>query len=103
MSPIFPTKVNWLPSRPASSITRISGAASLRDNHDVFEEGLFIPLVKLYDGGVPQFVCDRDDPVERRTADEVDRRHPVPELQPIMSAPEKVCQMLKEKWPGESG
>jgi N-methylhydantoinase B len=22
------------------------------DNHDVFEEGLFIPLVKLYDGGV---------------------------------------------------
>ncbi|MDP2968488.1 MAG: hydantoinase B/oxoprolinase family protein, partial [Deltaproteobacteria bacterium] len=22
------------------------------DNHDVFEEGLFIPLVKLYDGGI---------------------------------------------------
>ncbi len=28
------------------------GGRVASDNHDVFEEGLFIPLVKLYDGGV---------------------------------------------------
>ena len=35
------------------------------DNHDVFEEGLFIPLVKLYDGGSAQSVRDGYDPLER--------------------------------------
>ncbi|MGW8323615.1 MAG: hydantoinase B/oxoprolinase family protein, partial [Thermodesulfobacteriota bacterium] len=29
------------------------GGRVASDNHDVFEDGLFIPLVKLYDGGVP--------------------------------------------------
>jgi N-methylhydantoinase B len=29
------------------------GGRVASDNHDVFEEGLFIPLVKLYDGGRP--------------------------------------------------
>jgi N-methylhydantoinase B len=35
------------------------GGRVASDNHDVFEEGLFIPLVKLYDTGVPnQAVLD---------------------------------------------
>ena len=29
------------------------GGRVASDNHEVFEEGLFVPLVKLYDGGVP--------------------------------------------------
>ncbi len=65
------------------------------DNHDVFEEGLFIPLVKLYDGGVlNQSVMD----LIRwnvRTPDEV-----VGDIRSQIAAnhvcAEKICQMLKE-------
>jgi len=61
---------------------------------NVFEEGLFIPLVKLYDGGVlNQSVID----LIRwnvRTPDEVVETFG-PRLQRIMSC-EKICQMLKD-------
>jgi N-methylhydantoinase B len=65
------------------------------DNHDVFEEGLFIPLVKLYDGGVlNQSVMD----LIRwnvRTPDEV-----IGDIRSQIAAnhvcSEKICQMLKE-------
>ena len=65
------------------------------DNHDVFEEGLFIPLVKLYDGGVlNQSVID----LIRwnvRTPDEV-----VGDIRSQIAAnhvcAEKICQMLKD-------
>jgi N-methylhydantoinase B/oxoprolinase/acetone carboxylase alpha subunit len=65
------------------------------DNHDVFEEGLFIPLVKLYDGGrLNQSVID----LIRwnvRTPDEV-----VGDIRSQIAAnhvcAEKICQMLKE-------
>jgi N-methylhydantoinase B len=65
------------------------------DNHDVFEEGLFIPLVKLYDGGVlNQSVID----LIRwnvRTPDEV-----VGDIRSQIAAnhvcTEKICQMLKD-------
>ncbi len=65
------------------------------DNHDVFEEGLFIPLVKLYDGGVlNQSVMD----LIRwnvRTPDEV-----VGDIRSQIAAnhvcAEKICQMLME-------
>jgi N-methylhydantoinase B len=65
------------------------------DNHDVFEEGLFIPLVKLYDGGVlNQSVID----IIRwnvRTPDEV-----VGDIRSQIAAnhvcAEKICQMLKD-------
>jgi N-methylhydantoinase B len=65
------------------------------DNHDVFEEGLFIPLVKLYDGGVlNQSVID----LIRwnvRTPDEV-----VGDIRSQIAAnhvcAEKICQMLRE-------
>lgn len=65
------------------------------DNHDVFEEGLFIPLVKLYDGGMlNQSVID----LIRwnvRTPDEV-----VGDIRSQIAAnhvcAEKICQMLKE-------
>jgi N-methylhydantoinase B len=65
------------------------------DNHDVFEEGLFIPLVKLYDGGMlNQSVID----LIRwnvRTPDEV-----VGDIRSQIAAnhvcSEKICQMLRE-------
>jgi len=65
------------------------------DNHEVFEEGLFIPLIKLYDGGVlNQSVLD----LIRwnvRTPDEV-----IGDIRSQISAnyvcSEKICQMLKE-------
>ena len=65
------------------------------DNHDVFEEGLFIPLVKLYDGGMlNQSVID----LIRwnvRTPDEV-----VGDIRSQIAAnhvcAEKICQMLRE-------
>jgi len=65
------------------------------DNHDVFEEGLFIPLVKLYDGGVlNQSVIDMIR-WNVRTADEV-----VGDIRSQIAAnhvcAEKVCQMLRE-------
>jgi N-methylhydantoinase B len=65
------------------------------DNHDVFEEGLFIPLVKLYDKGIlNQSVLDMIR-WNVRTPDEV-----VGDIRSQIAAnhvcAEKVCQMLKE-------
>ena len=65
------------------------------DNHDVFEEGIFIPLVKLYDRGVlNQSVLDMIR-WNVRTADEV-----VGDIRSQIAAnhvcAEKICQMLKE-------
>jgi len=65
------------------------------DNHDVFEEGLFIPLVKLYDGGVfNQSVMDMIR-WNVRTQDEV-----VGDIRSQIAAnhvcAEKIGQMLKE-------
>jgi len=65
------------------------------DNHDVFEEGLFIPLVKLYDGGVlNQSVMDMIR-WNVRTPDEV-----IGDIRSQIAAnyvcAEKICQMLKE-------
>jgi len=65
------------------------------DNHDVFEEGLFIPLVKLYDGGVlNQSVIDMIQ-WNVRTRDEV-----IGDIRSQIAAnhvcAEKICQMLKE-------
>ncbi len=65
------------------------------DNHDVFEDGLFIPLVKLYDGGV------LNEPILEmirwnvRTSDEV-----VGDIRSQIAAnyvcSEKICEMLEE-------
>src|SRR3989337_2703079 len=65
------------------------------DNHDVFEEGLFIPLVKLYDGGaLNQSVIDMIR-WNVRTPDEV-----VGDIRSQIAAnhvcAEKICLMLKE-------
>jgi len=65
------------------------------DNHDVFEEGLFIPLVKLYDGGVlNQSLMDMIR-WNVRTPDEV-----VGDIRSQIAAnhvcSEKICQMLRE-------
>jgi len=71
------------------------GGRVASDNHDVFEEGLFIPLVKLYDGGV------LNEPVldmirwNVRTSDEV-----IGDIRSQIAAnhvcAEKIRQMLKE-------
>ncbi len=65
------------------------------DNHDVFEEGLFIPLVKLYDGGaLNQSVIDMIR-WNVRTPDEV-----IGDIRSQIAAnhvcSEKICQMLRE-------
>ncbi len=65
------------------------------DNHDVFEEGLFIPFVKLYDGGIlNQSVMDMIR-WNVRTPDEV-----VGDIRSQIAAnhvcAEKICQMLRE-------
>jgi len=65
------------------------------DNHDVFEEGLFIPLVKLYDGGVlNQSLMDMIR-WNVRTPDEV-----VGDIRSQIAAnhvcSEKIVQMLRE-------
>jgi N-methylhydantoinase B len=65
------------------------------DNHDVFEEGLFIPLVKLYDGGtLIQSVMDMIR-WNVRTPDEVtgDIRS---QIAANYVCAEKISQMLKE-------
>ncbi len=65
------------------------------DNHDVFEEGLFIPLVKLYDRGVlNQSVMDMIR-WNVRTPDEVtgDIRS---QIAANYVCAEKICQMLRE-------
>jgi len=65
------------------------------DNHDVFEEGLFIPLVKLYDGGVLNSSVMEMIRWNVRTPDEV-----VGDIRSQIAAnhvcAEKICQMLKE-------
>lgn len=71
------------------------GGRVASDNHDVFEEGLFIPLVKLYDRGVlNQSVLDMIR-WNVRTADEV-----IGDIRSQIAANhvcgEKICQMLKE-------
>ncbi len=65
------------------------------DNHDVYEDGLFIPLVKLEDGGVPnQAVIDMIR-WNVRTPDEVtgDIRS---QIAANHVCAQKVCQMLEE-------
>ena len=65
------------------------------DNHDVFEEGLFIPLVKLYDGGVLNQSVIEMIQWNVRTRDEV-----MGDIRSQIAAnhvcAEKICQMLKE-------
>ena len=65
------------------------------DNHDVFEEGLFIPLVKLYEGGVLNQSVMNMIRWNVRTPDEV-----VGDIRSQIAAnhvcSEKVCQMLGE-------
>lgn len=71
------------------------GGRVASDNHDVFEEGLFIPLVKLYDKGVlNQSVMDMIR-WNVRTPDEV-----IGDIRSQIAAnhvcADKVCQMLKD-------
>jgi len=65
------------------------------DNHDVFEEGIFIPLVKLYDGGVLNQSVMELIRWNVRTPDEV-----VGDIRSQIAAnhvcAEKINQMLKE-------
>lgn len=71
------------------------GGRVASDNHDVFEEGLFIPFVKLYDKGVlNQSVLDMIR-WNVRTPDEVtgDIRS---QIAANYVCAEKICQMLKE-------
>lgn len=71
------------------------GGRVASDNHDVFEEGLFIPLVKLYDQGVlNQSVIDMIR-WNVRTPDEVtgDIRS---QIAANHVCSEKICQMLKD-------
>ncbi|MBW2064429.1 MAG: hydantoinase B/oxoprolinase family protein [Deltaproteobacteria bacterium] len=65
------------------------------DNHEVFEEGLFIPMVKLYDGGVPNDSLMEMIRWNVRTPDEV-----IGDIRSQIAAnhvcAEKICQMLDE-------
>ncbi|HUL22120.1 MAG TPA: hydantoinase B/oxoprolinase family protein [Thermodesulfobacteriota bacterium] len=65
------------------------------DNHDVFEEGLFIPLVKLYDGGVLNTSVMEMIRWNVRTPDEV-----IGDIRSQIAAnhvcSEKIGQMLRE-------
>ena len=65
------------------------------DNHEVFEEGLFIPLVKLYDGGVLNEAVMEMIRWNVRTPDEV-----IGDIRSQIAAnhvcAEKICQMLEE-------
>jgi N-methylhydantoinase B/oxoprolinase/acetone carboxylase alpha subunit len=65
------------------------------DNHEVFEEGLFIPLVKLYDGGVFNEAVMEMIRWNVRTPDEV-----IGDIRSQIAAnhvcAEKICQMLEE-------
>ncbi len=65
------------------------------DNHDVYEDGLFIPLVKLYDGGVLNQGVMEMIRWNVRTPDEVtgDIRS---QIAANHVCTEKVCQMLEE-------
>jgi len=65
------------------------------DNHDVFEDGLFIPLVKLYDGGQLNEAVLEMIKWNVRTPEEV-----VGDIRSQIAAnhvcTEKICQMLEE-------
>ena len=65
------------------------------DNHEVYEEGLFIPLVKLYDGGALNESVLEMIRWNVRTPDEV-----IGDIRSQIAAnhvcAEKICQMLKE-------
>ncbi len=65
------------------------------DNHDVFEEGLFIPLMKLYDAGTPNEAAFEMIKWNVRTPDEV-----IGDIRSQIAAnhvcAEKICQMLRE-------
>jgi N-methylhydantoinase B len=65
------------------------------DNHEVFEEGLFIPLVKLYDAGVLNEAVMEMIRWNVRTPDEV-----IGDIRSQIAAnhvcAEKICQMLEE-------
>lgn len=65
------------------------------DNHDVFEDGLFIPLVKLYDGGVLNESVIEMIRWNVRTRDEV-----IGDIRSQIAAnyvcADKICQMLDE-------
>jgi N-methylhydantoinase B len=71
------------------------GGRVASDNHDVFEEGLFIPLVKLYDKGVLNESVLELIRWNVRTPDEV-----IGDVRSQIAANhvcgEKICQMLKE-------
>ncbi len=71
------------------------GGRVASDNHDVFEEGLFIPVVKLYDRGVLNEQILDMIRWNVRTPDEV-----IGDIRSQIAAnhvcAEKVCQMLKE-------
>jgi len=65
------------------------------DNHEVFEEGLFIPLVKLYEGGEPNHSVVDMIRWNVRTPDAV-----IGDIRSQIAAnhvcSEKICQMLEE-------
>jgi N-methylhydantoinase B/oxoprolinase/acetone carboxylase alpha subunit len=71
------------------------GGRVASDNHDVFEDGLFIPLVKLYDGGVLNDSVMEMIRWNVRTPDEVtgDIRS---QIAANHVCAEKICQMLNE-------
>jgi len=71
------------------------GGRVASDNHDVFEEGLFIPFVRLYQNGVPNESVMDMIRWNVRTPDEV-----IGDIRSQIAAnhvcTEKICQMLKE-------
>lgn len=71
------------------------GGRVASDNHEVFEEGLFIPLVKLYDGGVLNASVMEMIRWNVRTPDEVtgDIRS---QIAANHVCAEKICQMLED-------
>ncbi len=71
------------------------GGRVASDNHEVFEEGLFIPLVKLYDGGVLNESVMEMIRWNVRTPDEVtgDIRS---QIAANHVCAEKICQMLED-------
>ncbi|MBM4278120.1 MAG: hydantoinase B/oxoprolinase family protein [Deltaproteobacteria bacterium] len=94
MSPVFYTGKLVAFTACVFHHSDIGGRVS-SDNHDVFEEGLFLPLVKLYDGGtLNQSVIDMIR-WNVRTPDEV-----IGDIRSQIAAnhvcAEKICQMLRE-------
>ena len=71
------------------------GGRVASDNHDVFEDGLFIPLVKLYDAGHPNHALMDMIRWNVRTPDEV-----IGDIRSQISAnhvcAEKICRMLED-------